>query len=85
MAAARRDGAAGGAGTDAVQGERLEQIETKIAYLEHANAQLSEVVLLQERDIDALRNQIAALQSRLDAGKGGDSPWTVDDERPPHY
>jgi len=68
-----------------LQLERLEQIETKIAYLEHANAQLSEVLLLQERDIDALRNQIATLQSRLDAGKGGESAWTVEDERPPHY
>lgn len=65
--------------------DRLEQIETKIAYLEHANAQLSEVVLLQERDIEALRNQVSALRSRLDAGKGGESPWTAEDERPPHY
>ena len=85
MSAARRGGAATGAGKEAPPIERLEQIETKIAYLEHANAQLSEVLLLQERDIDALRNQLAVLQSRLDAGKGGESPWTVDDERPPHY
>jgi SlyX protein len=67
------------------QSERLEQIETKIAYLEHANAQLSEVVLLQERDIEALRTQLSALRSRLDAGKGAESPWTAEDERPPHY
>jgi uncharacterized coiled-coil protein SlyX len=64
---------------------RLEQIETKIAYLEHANAQLSEVVLLQERDIEMLRTQLCALRSRLDAARGAESPWTVEDERPPHY
>jgi uncharacterized coiled-coil protein SlyX len=65
--------------------ERLEQIETKIAYLEHANAQLSEVVLLQERDIENLRAQLSALCLRLDAAKGGESPWTPEEERPPHY
>ena len=65
--------------------ERLEQIETKIAFLEHANSQLSEVVLLQERDIDWLKAQISALRSRLDGAKGGESPWTAEDERPPHY
>jgi uncharacterized coiled-coil protein SlyX len=65
--------------------ERLERIETKIAYLEHANAQLSDVLLLQERDIEMLRTQLSELSSRLESAKGAVSPWTAEDERPPHY
>jgi uncharacterized coiled-coil protein SlyX len=34
--------------------EALEQLETKIAFLEHANAELSDVVTRRQRDIDAL-------------------------------
>ncbi len=72
------------------QAERFEEIETKIAHLEHANAQLSEVVLAQQRDLESLRLQLAALRSRLEAGKGADSSaaetaWTLEQERPPHY
>jgi SlyX protein len=66
--------------------ESLEQLETKIAYLEHANAELSDVVFRQQRDIDALRNQIAALAARVQAGRDSDiTPLTAEEEKPPHY
>jgi uncharacterized coiled-coil protein SlyX len=66
--------------------EALEQIETKIAFLEHANAELSDVVSRQQRDIGTLRDQVAALSARLQALRESDvTPRTADDERPPHY
>jgi len=65
--------------------EPLEQIETKIAFLEHANAQLSDVVARQQRDIDALREQVAALTARVLALRESATPATAEDERPPHY
>jgi SlyX protein len=66
--------------------EGLEQVETKIAFLEHANAELSDVVTRQQRDIDGLRDQIAALAARIQAlRESDDSPRTAEDERPPHY
>jgi SlyX protein len=65
--------------------EALEQIETKIAFLEHANAELSDVVARQQRDIDALREQIAALAARVLALREAATPATAEDERPPHY
>ena len=66
--------------------EALEQVEIKIAFLEHANAELSDVVARQQRDIDALRAQITALAARLQAlhESAGTTP-TAADERPPHY
>jgi SlyX protein len=66
--------------------EALEQVEIKIAFLEHANAELSDVVTRQQRDIDALRDQIAALTARIQALRESDvAPPTAEDERPPHY
>jgi SlyX protein len=64
----------------------LEQVETKIAFLEHANAELSDVVARQQRDIELLRDQLAALAARVLALREADAtPRTAEDERPPHY
>jgi SlyX protein len=66
--------------------EVLEQIETKLAFLEHANAELSDVVARQQRDIEALCDQVAALAARIQALRESDvAPHTAEDERPPHY
>ncbi|HEX4153710.1 MAG TPA: SlyX family protein [Steroidobacteraceae bacterium] len=66
--------------------EALEQIETKIAYLEHANAELSDIVSRQQRDIEVLRHQMVALAARMQALRESDvTPRAAEDERPPHY
>jgi SlyX protein len=66
--------------------EALERIETKIAFLEHANAQLSDVVFSHQRLIDSLRAQVATLETRMQASNEPDSaPRTPEEERPPHY
>jgi SlyX protein len=63
----------------------LEQIETKIAFLERANAELSDVVFRQHQDIEALRAQIAALADRIEAARADTGVRTPEEERPPHY
>ena len=63
----------------------LERIETKIAFLERANAELSDVVFRQHREIEALRTRINALAQRLEAAQTAEPPRTPQDERPPHY
>jgi uncharacterized coiled-coil protein SlyX len=66
--------------------EALEQLETKMAFLDHANAVLSDIVSRQQRDIDALRDRLAALAALVQAGRDSDAtPRTAADERPPHY
>jgi SlyX protein len=66
--------------------EAFEKIETKIAFLERANSELSDVVFRQQRVIDALRDQVAALGARVQANQESDAtPRTPEDERPPHY
>jgi uncharacterized coiled-coil protein SlyX len=66
--------------------ETLEQIESKIAFLERANADLSDVVYRQQQEIEALRTRLAALAARLDAAQAdSDNAHTPEQERPPHY
>lgn len=66
--------------------DALEQLQTKMAFLERANAELSDVVFRQQRSIDALRDQIAALMMRAQSvGEPQETARTLEDERPPHY
>ncbi len=65
--------------------QAIEQIEIKIAFLERANAELSDVVFRQHRDIEALREQIGTLVSRLQNDESELTPRTPEEERPPHY
>ena len=44
--------------------EALERIETKIAFLEGANAELSDVVYRQRQEIDELKARLVALGAR---------------------
>lgn len=63
----------------------VERLESKIAFLERANNELSDVVYRQHREIQALRARIDALAERFDSITTTDEPRTPEDERPPHY
>jgi uncharacterized coiled-coil protein SlyX len=63
----------------------LERLETKLAFLEKATNELSDVVYRQQQDIAALNDKLALLASRFDALKATDRPYTPEEERPPHY
>jgi SlyX protein len=65
--------------------EALEQIQTKIAFLERANAELSDVVFRQHQEIQALGAQIKAICERLAESLDEERPAESPEERPPHY
>ena len=65
--------------------ESLERIQTKIAFLESAAAELSDVVYRQQMEIQALTAQLKALASRLSGAQPDDATRTLEQERPPHY
>jgi SlyX protein len=65
--------------------DALEQVELKIAYLERANTELSDVVYRQQQEIAELRARLQALAERFDSLKAGATPYTAEQERPPHY
>jgi uncharacterized coiled-coil protein SlyX len=65
--------------------ESLEQIQTKIAFLEKANADLSDVVFRQQLEIRELGARIKDVSERLAAAQSEERQRFADDERPPHY
>jgi SlyX protein len=65
--------------------EALERLELKIAYLERANTELSDVVYRQQREIADLQERISVLKDRFEALKTAPTPYTAEDEKPPHY
>jgi SlyX protein len=71
--------------TDVVDRESLEQVQSKIAYLEHAVAELSDVVFRQHKQIEALELQLKAMRERLDGVRSDEAAHTPEQERPPHY
>jgi len=64
--------------------ESLEQVQSKIAYLEHAMAELSDVVFRQQREIQALETQLKMVRERLE-GAPSEETRSAEQERPPHY
>lgn len=65
--------------------ELLERLETRIAFLEQANTDLSDQVYRQERELDALRNRLVSLAERFEAASTANREWTTEEEKPPHY
>jgi SlyX protein len=65
--------------------EALEQIQTKIAFLERANTDLSDVVFRQQQEIRALSARIKEVSERLEAAQSEERQRPPEDERPPHY
>jgi SlyX protein len=63
----------------------VERLESKLAFLERANNELSDVVYRQHREIQALRERLEALADRFDSVTTAEEQRTPEDERPPHY
>jgi SlyX protein len=65
--------------------EALEQIHLKLAFLERANTELSDVVFRQQQEIQGLSARIREVAERASAAQGGGEERSAEDERPPHY
>lgn len=65
--------------------DTLEQIQTKIAFLERTAHELSDVVFRQHKDIQALEAKLKEVSDRLNAVQSDQSPRPPEQELPPHY
>jgi len=70
---------------DVMNAEFIERIELKIAYLERANNDLSEVVYRQQQEIDALRAELTVMNGKMETAMTEATVYTAEQERPPHY
>jgi uncharacterized coiled-coil protein SlyX len=68
-----------------MQDETVERFELKLAFLERANQELSDVIYRQQQEIDQMRAQLLGLTSRIDSLRDTATPYTDEEERPPHY
>ena len=65
--------------------ETLELIQTKIAFLERAASELSDMVFRQHQEIKTLEMKLQALTDRLSGAQSDESARPPEQERPPHY
>lgn len=65
--------------------DTLEQIQTKIAFLERACSELSDVVFRQQREIQTLEAKLKEVSDRLNAVQSDQGLRPPEQERPPHY
>ena len=65
--------------------DRLTDIEIKIAHMEQAVNELSDVLYHQQQLIERLETGLEKLAENLAAGGEGPTQTGVADEKPPHY
>ena len=65
--------------------DTIERLELKLAFLERANAELSDVVYRQHKELEELRAGLRALAEKLDSRQTLEPARRPEDERPPHY
>ena len=65
--------------------ERLELVETRLAFQEQAIQELSDTVYRQEQAIVALEAAFGMLRNRVAELAGSVPETTPDDDTPPHY
>jgi len=64
---------------------RLVELETKISYQEHTIAELNDVVIRQQRQIDLLEKNVKRLQEHLQQSLPPDVGRSDEEVPPPHY
>ncbi len=64
---------------------RLETLEIKLAHLEHALNQISDVVARQQRELDTAQQRTQRLASQLEAMESTSGASATAIEKPPHY
>ena len=72
-------------GVTVVDEHTLERLELKLAYLERANHDLSDVVYRLQRELDDLRARLMSLSTRFAESAHQQRPYSEEEERPPHY
>ncbi|ALM82633.1 SlyX family protein [Bordetella sp. N] len=64
---------------------RIDELEIKASFADDMLEQLNDVILRQQRQIDALARQLADMRQQVDQAGSGTTLSTLREEIPPHY
>ncbi len=67
--------------------DKLIELETKISYQEDLLADLNQIVVKQQRQLDELLRELSAIKEQLQESieRGSEQGELAQDEKPPHY
>jgi SlyX protein len=65
--------------------ERIDALESRLAYQDQTIEQLNETITAQWKQIDALTRQLTTLSERLQEAEANAPVSAPANERPPHY
>ena len=65
--------------------DRVEKLESELAYIQHDFEAQNETILLHTKEIKKLENSISKLLSKVEQLKDGPEERDPLDEKPPHY
>lgn len=65
--------------------QRIEQLEFRIAYLEQTNSTLSDTMVQQQKELEALKDRLGLLVQKFEAAQAQVTEYSDEDEKPPHY
>jgi SlyX protein len=65
--------------------QRIDAIEEKLAHLERAIAEISDVVARQQKQLDAALDRNQRLMEKISAIESDFGPSATAHEKPPHY
>lgn len=66
--------------------DALQELEVKVAFLEHALTKLSDEYYEQQQELDKLKISYLSLSEKVNSGGGDDGGQDFQqDETPPHY
>ena len=68
-----------------LEDERIEALESKLAFLEHGQQELGDAVYRQQQALDALEARLGRLAERLQALEERPRDYDAAEEKPPHY
>ncbi len=65
--------------------DRIAELETRIAFLDQANQELSDALFRQQQELETLQRRLARLAERLDALEVRSGDGNPGEPPPPHY
>ena len=65
--------------------QRIVELESVVAHLQHDLESFNSVVLRQQAEIDELKQMLSNLETRLEQSEPLSEARDLEEERPPHY